>query len=1159
MPAAFSRLPLRPAVWMIAIAGLAAADVAAPAGYGVCVFTLVILPVAWGALHRRHVPALTAVLLLAVVGVGLIRIAIADHAASETSAGEATASAIAGWPFPLAPVRLWTVAALASAGVFHLKLQQARRRRLALRRDLQERVRQRARQVSRANRALREEVLRRQETEHLLDRSESTFKALMDRMQLQVTRKNTDGVFIYANEPFCRILGMRPAEVIGRTDADLFPSDLAAGYRADDRRVMESGQAVDQVEEHPRPGGESGFVQVFKAPEYDQDGNCIGVQIIFWDITQKHRAEIALRNSEARKRALFEAAGDAVLLVGGDLRVVEANASAARLFHTPVAELVDRRLDEIAVPDGSVDSDAELGRLDGVLSSSEGAASVWNRFPKARRREVALRRGDGSTFESEVSVHQIPIGDSDGMAIIVRDVTLKRRAFEALRRAKAAAEAANQTKTDFMAGVSHELRTPLSGITGLVELLAESELSRRDRQYVDLIRQSTALLSDVIEDILDFAALEAGRVQIDPEAVDLHAVVSDALRCLASRARNKPLRLVLAIDPATPRHVIADAKRIRQIIINLAGNAIKFTDEGEVQLRLSGDAPRAADQPASIAPVTIEVSDTGVGIAEEEQARIFNAFERGQDGTTRVHGGTGLGLSISKGLARQMGGDINVRSRTGDGSTFRCRLELSADPDAPKSPRERPTADAARRRRKGVIRYSRAIVTTGSPAMDAAICQTLRQFRLDCRSGGDGRVSDDSARSDHDSVLFVVSDAGPFSELAEARQPGDCVVWITRIGDPPPVKAEPADPVLIEPVIPDELLSAVRGMRAEVPVEGNAIDGDESLNARSGDGHGGGTSRDAQTGEQSRAAAAVPRTRKPRVLLADDSDVNRLVIHDLLTREGYRVEAARRGDEAIRMAEEQLDSLADPDPNRGPADPYLAILMDVQMPDMDGTEATRRIRARYHRRRAAMPPVIALTAHVTSEHRRLCEQAGMNGFLTKPVAAQRLLRELQRHISAFRKSSLGRSQPTFPAPKAVPSPAEAKADRPRSDAGGRSGERDAEAWRERMKAHGGHHPATVISLCDAFLEEVPALADRVRRSAETGDAATLRTAAHTLKSCLRYVADADDVSVAAHLESTSAQPEQITPDQLDSLEEIAEKWTRRVRHLRDEQTALPTN
>ncbi|KLU06560.1 sensory box histidine kinase/response regulator [Rhodopirellula islandica] len=1100
----WTQLWRRPRSWVILIALVAIADAITPPDWAVVVAHLILLPLAWRVLHRRFITWMTAIQSLAVAAVGLLHV---FGPIAHRFSGSAPTETFA-W---LEPVRLWTFFALMATGYFHIYLQGRLRTRLKHQRMLQHRVHRRSLQIRRVNRALRNEVTRRQETQHRLDQSETTFQSLIDRMHLQVARKSAEGVFTYANEQFCADIGMTPVDVIGSTDAELFGDAIGEKYRTDDMSVMSTGQAVDKVEVHPGPDGRVGFAQVFKAPEYDQNGQCVGVQIIFWDITEKHRNEIALRDSEARKRALFDAAGDAVLLIDDQRAIVEANPSASQLLQAGGGRLVGRPLNDLISP----------------------VSKQWASLPLTERHQLQLRRGDGSAFESEVSVHDIPVGGATGHAVIIRDVTLQRAAFEAMREAKAAAEQANRTKTQFMAGISHELRTPLGGIRGLTDLLAQQTLPNAARRYVNLIAQNTELLRDVIEDILDFAAIEAGRVTIDPVPVNLHEVVGDAFGCLAVRVADKPVRLCLSIDPNTPRSVIADPKRLRQIVLNLAGNAIKFTHQGEVSLRLSpigeprnlrednstsSNANANVDQRDITAPMAwfeLTVADTGIGIAPENQSRIFDAFEQADRGTNKQFGGTGLGLAIARGLAQRMGGDITVTSHVGQGSQFQCALALPLDPRPVKAEKSHAAVPP-----EGAT----AVVSVDNATMQDAIAETLLHCQWPIRTPS-------MLEPDCVHLHWILTDQTADAAFRiRARKSSDRVIWLTRAGEPTPRRAKREDAIVIEPLHPDELrrwlsgkplLQSSRGQRkrrrgikpssptanasvAPVPQVGQTTSTNESDTPH--------VTNDAPTADAGY-----------RLLVVDDSATNRLVIHDQLVASGHHVQTADSGDVAIqRLASNTFD----------------CVMMDLQMPNMDGTEATRIIHQQFEKAGRTPPPIIALTAHVTDQHRQLCREAGMDGYITKPVDLDLLLGEIERVMAASKTpepdamlppelpSNDNAPQPFGTNESPLPSTSNPTSVAPHSESpAAEAAAEEAWDWRSQLSKHCGNDPDTMDSVCDAFLMEVPSLLKNLTQGAKRGDANKLRSASHTLKSCLRYFAPQPDVAKAAEVESAIQDPE----------------------------------
>ncbi|WP_404305163.1 hybrid sensor histidine kinase/response regulator [Neorhodopirellula lusitana] len=1191
---------IRPRHWWIAATlALMVADMAAPTWWGLCVLHLVMLPLIWRFVHRRFITKIT------IVQVSAVLVAGGWHVVSQ--------------PFgvnPLDPVRVWTFWALLAAGYFHIYLRRRLRMRLEHQHYLQQNVRRRSREIERVNHALRDEVARRQATQHRLDQSETTFQSIMDRMHLQVARKNATGVFTYANDPFCKELGLHPIDVIGSTDADLYAPATAALYRADDLSVIATGRNVDKVEEHPGSDGRPGFVQVFKAPEYDQHGRCIGVQVIFWDITEKHRNEISLRHSEARKRALFDAAGDAVLLVDEAGIIMEANPAAMGMLQSGGGRLLGRPMDNLVMPvrrnlhpETSSWSEADVTSA----SLGEGEDLSWHSLPLSDRHQLQLRRGDGVTFDSEVSVHIIPLGnpsptatfedeEREGRAIIIRDVTLQQQAFEAMRDAKAAAEQANRTKTQFMAGISHELRTPLGGIGGLTELLSRQTLPGPARRYVNLIAQNAELLHDAIEDILDFSAIEAGRVAIDPVPIDLHSIVGDAFGCLAIRAADKPVRLSFSIAPFTPRWVVADAKRIRQVIVNLAGNAIKFTAAGQVSLRMTVEPTGGQAGNPGHALFQLVIEDTGIGIAPENQGRIFDAFEQADRGTNKRFGGTGLGLAIARGLAQRMGGGITLESEVGKGSRFIVKFDLPLVQDVSDKPTHSieacPEAQA-----------SPIVVSVGNVTIESDLAETIVDQKCAVY-----KPSDLEGEQPKSAVWWILTDATADAAFRiRARKSEDRVLWLTRASEAAPRRAKKEDAVIIEPVHPHELRRWLAGQALQQSVRGlRSARGSRAVPGASKPLTSAGVVRTGNAAPSLRHDSAssliAPRSTAPvtrrngsgalseadqsqsqyRVLVVDDSPTNRLVIHDQLVSAGHHVCVAEGGETAL--------SYFPDDESAVPASTFDCILMDLQMPTMDGTEVTTEIRRRAAHFNRAMPPVIALTAHVTDQHRQMCRDAGMVGYITKPIELELLLHEMQRVVTADRSGrpvsskisddsldaepkneagELNSDVPSDPGPSETfeaesgvePQPVAGPDLKPEAlneaTSAAKPENADSDDWKTRLTKLCGGDESTMKSVCEAIVIEVPDLVRRLERAGKSGDQKALKTAAHTLKSCLRYVAPEDEINLAREVEAKTddadwvqriqsgwlAQGDAVSDEvqQLRNLQELAREWVKRIR------------
>jgi two-component system, sensor histidine kinase and response regulator len=1115
------RMAMHLSPWLVAAALLAIADYLAPISWDLSVLHLVLCLLAFQLLSRREIPRLIIALLIVTIVPYVIRL-----------------------PYVIEPVRLWVILALLSAAYSHTQSQRRRKRRLLVRQQLQRRVRRRAIQIRRINDALRREISRRQATQQRLTRTETHLQSLAQRMQLQVIRKDIHGVITYANEAFCRGLGRTVDEVIGSTDADLYDPALADAYRLDDERVMKTGQPVDHIESHPTASGKTGWVQVFKAPEYNDQNEIIGIQMVFWDVTDSYRRTAELRRSEARKRALFEAAREAVLLVDDQGMVVEANPAAEQLLAFGPESLAGQNLDRIAVPESSLQT---LGEESTVLLPNHGDLLMprrravesaqrppldWTDLPYGQRREIVLRPAGRPTFPAEVSIHPIPLENSFGLAIFIRDVTLRHRALEALQDAKGAAEEASRIKSEFMASVSHEIRTPLGGITGSAELLCQMDLPPKALQYVEMIRHSGELLSNVIGDILDFASIEAGRLQITPEPTDVHRCVGEAFRSLATRALGKDLELVLAIMPDVPRTVLVDANRLRQIIINLAGNAIKFTPAGYVLLRVGVETGEIAglNQRASEATaereqqyLRLEMIDSGIGIAKDRLEKIFEPFEQGDSGTTRRFGGTGLGLSISDKLVRRMGGTIQVISRMGHGSTFRCFIPLrSLDSPEATDQSDPPNPAAA---------APAVLLKIRHPVQRKAIGDLLlaNGFRLDSKA--DIRIVDQAY-------------AKPRVPGKRPRR-GTRTIWIARVDEAALPDQDPHQPVLLKPILPDDLLRLLRSDGIDTTARSDGQELPTNAKRTLGAGTPG---RIGLLDASDRVALAANSANHAALLLVDDSPVNQAVIRDFLMGAGYDVDLAGSGRQAIIATQARR---------------YGCVLMDLQMPEMDGIEAMRHIVADHQGRQQSPPPFIALTAHATQEHRERCLAEGMKSFLVKPIDRNKLVEtvalwverspEAPETVQAESSSAVISAEPMFHA--ATPAAADVtnlvNTDAPHAIVDGSVPDRSAadppapQPWQEKILSTAGGDPATVDALIEAFLTEVPQLCQSLREALGQRDVQVARRAAHTLKSCLKYIAPEADWTRVWEVENAAQQGDLDTAEQLaPAAIETANRWVR---------------
>jgi two-component system, sensor histidine kinase and response regulator len=767
------------------------------------------------------------------------------------------------------------------------------------------------------------------------------------------------------------------------------------------------------------------------------------------------RAVIAeLEGKEKQFRALLESAPDPMVISNASGIIELVNRETEMLFGFSREELVGEPV-AMLVPDGD-------------LTAASGSVEGY----------VGITR-DGRQIPLEIT--RSPIATDSGTRIVsaMRDITERKQADEELRRAKDVAEDATRLKSDFLANMSHEIRTPMNAIIGMSHLALRTPLDPRQHDYLTKIQRAGKHLLGVINDILDFSKIEAGHMTVEAVDFELENLLASVSDFISEKTAAKNLELLLDVDPRLPNHLHGDALRLGQVLINYASNAVKFTEQGSIVIRV-----RRVDDVEQDVLVRFEVEDTGIGLAPDQIRKLFQSFSQADASTTRKYGGTGLGLAISKRLVELMGGQVGVESEPGRGSTFFFTARLGQGEATGRKYLPQPD-----------LRGRRLLVVDDNALAVQTLSETLRSmtFRVDVAVSGEQALASVAAaerEGDPFAIVFLdwrmpgldgVATARGLDEMPLATRPRR--VLVTAYGREDMLRDADStrfDGVLVKPVSPSLLFDTA--MR---------VLGDEDHRL---------TTAGGLTPIRTTETRVLARLQGARVLVVEDNELNQQVAVELLSAAGIRVDVAQNGSVGVQRVQETS---------------YDVVLMDLQMPVMDGWEATRRIRALPG---FARLPILAMTANALAGDRERSLAAGMNDHVTKPIDPEELFDVLLRWLT-HRTVDAAERDTAAPVPTPLPEAGPPLDLIPGLDT--------ADGLRRVL----GRREA-YVGILRRFAEGQADIARDIRAALAEGRRADAERGAHTLKGVAGTIGARELQRQAAELEAAlrqSATPEDVEP------------------------------
>lgn len=767
----------------------------------------------------------------------------------------------------------------------------------------------------------------------------ATQKFALDQHAI-VSITDTAGTILYANDRFCDISGYAREELLGRNHRIINSGTHPTEMFRDMWQTISLGKVWRGEVCNRARNGDLYWVNATIVPLLNATGEPERHIAIRTDITDRKRIEAQLSEQLHLVEELIEAIPLPVYLKDSAGRYVRLNKAFELFFQISREELLGHTLNDLLPPEDAslhTEKDAELFADKGMQSYEASVHSRDGLIHDTVYRKAVLTRRDGSV---------------SGLLGVIVDITERKRAEVEVLRAKEAAEAASRAKSDFLANMSHEIRTPMNGVIGMTDLALETALTAEQREYLTIAKSSAESLLTIINDILDFSKIEAGKLLVEEISFDLYRLIAEVLKPLALRAHEKGIELLSEVLHDVPRYVRGDPSRIRQVLVNLVGNAIKFTNDGEIALRT--ELLQLQDGHAI---VHFTVRDTGIGIAPDKQDLIFDAFSQEDTSTTRKYGGTGLGLSICRRLVELMGGRIWLHSQMGEGSTFHFSVQLELSEQAT-------SAQGSQINLVG----RRILVVDDNATNRRILCSMLSLLKTIPRAVDSAQAAlalMEEGSTDFDCILLDAQ-MPEMDGYELARRLHATYKYLPPMlmlssgalrGDAQRCQEAGIAGFFSKPISLDELQAALGRLFDNAPITNMA------------------------TGSPLVTRHSLREARRTlNVLLVEDHPTNQKLALGLLGKWGHIATLARNGQEA-------LDILA--------TRSFDVILMDMQMPVMGGIEATQRIRARETEHQLKHTPIIAMTAAAMQDDRDACLAAGMDDYLSKPIRVKELQEKLQ--------------------------------------------------------------------------------------------------------------------------------------------------------------------